>query len=313
MPVTARAPIADVAGDASAQAALSELAGELTAARKQGRMVVPVPLEAVDDAHLVRDRMQADPQDMEVLEASLRARGQQTPIEVTELEPGRYGLISGWRRLTALRRLHAETGEDRFARVHCLVRAPETASDAYLAMVEENEIRADLSFYERARIAARAAEQGAFPTPRDAVRALFASASRAKRSKINSFLTLYDGLDDVLRHPSHISERLGLALAKALEAEPDLADRLRARMARAPEGGASAELAAIDAEIKRAAKKTPDTSKTVSNKAVSSVSPKLDVTVSRSGQGHLVLSGDGVTEDFEADLKAWLLARRKRG
>ena len=53
-----------------------------------------------------------------------------------------YGLISGWRRLTALQALHAETGEARFATVQALVRRPETAADAYVTMVEENEIRA---------------------------------------------------------------------------------------------------------------------------------------------------------------------------
>jgi hypothetical protein len=40
--------------------------------------------------------------------------------------------------------------------------------EAYLAMVEENEIRVGLSFYERARIVARAAEAGVFERHRGA-------------------------------------------------------------------------------------------------------------------------------------------------
>ncbi|MBD3766047.1 MAG: ParB N-terminal domain-containing protein, partial [Rhodobacterales bacterium] len=80
-----------------------------------------------------------DPEEMAALRASLAARGQQTPIEVVELAPGRYGLISGARRLAALRALAEETGEARFARVQALLRPFSAASDAYLAMVEENE------------------------------------------------------------------------------------------------------------------------------------------------------------------------------
>ena len=87
------------------------------AARALGRMVVTVPLSDVVLDHLVRDRMALDEGEMEALKASLRARGQQTPVELTDLGGGRYGLISGWRRLTALRRLHAESGEDRFAEI----------------------------------------------------------------------------------------------------------------------------------------------------------------------------------------------------
>ncbi|MFD1810536.1 hypothetical protein ACFSHQ_27630 [Gemmobacter lanyuensis] len=94
-------------------------------------------------------------------------------------------------------------------------------------MVEENEIRVGLSFYERARIALKAVEAGVFPDDRSALRSLFASASRAKRSKIGSFLTLVRALDGALRFPEAIGERLGLQLAQALEADPGLASRLQ--------------------------------------------------------------------------------------
>ena len=90
-------------------------------------------------------------------------------------------------------------------------------------MVEENEIRVGLSYYERARIAARAAELGVFPDTASALARLFASASRAKRSKIGSFLRLYTALDDRLRFPAAIPERLGLRLARALDADAGLA------------------------------------------------------------------------------------------
>jgi ParB family chromosome partitioning protein len=80
---------------------------------------------------------------MDALKASLAARGQQTPIEVVELVEGRYGLISGWRRLHALRANGAKT-------VKAIITAPREVSDAYVAMIEKNEIRVDLSYFERA-------------------------------------------------------------------------------------------------------------------------------------------------------------------
>ena len=92
------APIADVARDASASAALNELSDSLARARDEGRMVVQIPLDQIETDHLVRDRMVVEEDEMQTLMTSLRSRGQQTPIEVVQLGPDRYGLISGWRR-----------------------------------------------------------------------------------------------------------------------------------------------------------------------------------------------------------------------
>ena len=91
-----------------------------------------------------------------------------------------------------------------------MVRRPDSAADAYVAMVEENEIRLGLSQYERARIAALATERGVFPSEKAALLALFASASRAKRSRIRAFLEIYHALDGALRFPAALPERLGL-------------------------------------------------------------------------------------------------------
>ena len=143
-----------------------------------------------------------------------------------------YGLISGWRRLQALKALHAETGEPRFATVQALVRRPETAADAYVTMVEENEIRLGLSHYERARVAALATARGVFPTEDDALRALFATASRPKRSRIRAFLEIFHALDGCLRFPAHLPERLGLALVERLRTGEPRPHRRRARRGR---------------------------------------------------------------------------------
>ena len=233
------APIAAVAGRSASDAALEELAETLRSAREEGRLIQALPLDAIEAEHLVRDRLSADEEEMQALLASLRTRGQQTPIEVMPLEGGRFGLISGWRRLTALRRL-AEEGQG--GTVLAILRNPDTAAEAYCAMVEENEIRVDLSYYERARIVARAAQMGVYPDTKRALQGLFASASRAKRSKIGSFVRLHDALDDVLRFPGAIPERLGLALVKAIEADEGVAERLRTQLVETGAGEPEAEL-----------------------------------------------------------------------
>ena len=114
-------PIAQVAGETSAVAALAEVSGALAGARAEGRLVQRLPLDAVEIDYLVRDRLGIDVEEMAALVESIRLHGQRTPIEVTEIAPGsvsgnvsgRFGLISGWRRLTALRQLADETGEAR--------------------------------------------------------------------------------------------------------------------------------------------------------------------------------------------------------
>ena len=281
------APIADVAGAAATQAALEEVAGAMTQAREDGRLIQRIPLEAIVPDHLVRDRAVVDADEMAALEQSLRARGQQTPLEVVDLGQGRYGLISGWRRLKALKAIGQGDAL-------CLLRAPQSAAEAYLAMVEENEIRANLSYYERARIAARAAEQGAYPTPRHAVKGLFAHVSASKRSKIASFLAVYEVLDEALHFPAALSERQGLALAKALAEDGTLAGRITQTLRKTPPRDAGAEQAALTALMQPAAAK-PETA------------PKgLHLT---RRPGRLVLSGPEVTEDLLDALEAWLASR----
>ena len=238
------APIADVARDASSTAALNELSDTLARARDEGRMVVDLPLDQVVTDHLVRDRLVVDETEMRTLKSSLRSRGQQTPIEVMQLAGGRYGLISGWRRCRALTEIAEEDRIDA-PTVLALLRKPEEASDAYLAMVEENEIRVDLSYFERARIVAKAVEEGVFAMERTALQELFRSASRAKRSKIGSFLPVVRALDGHLRFPHSLSERLGLGLAQALNDDPGFADRLQERLAAAEAETAEAETALL--------------------------------------------------------------------
>lgn len=321
--VTGGAPIAQVAGDSAVVAALEEVSQELTSARQEGRLVQSVPLDAIEVDYLVRDRLISDNEDMAALRDSLRKRGQQTPIELVDLGDNAkgdklYGLISGWRRLTALRQLQLETGDTKFGVVQALLRNPEGAAEAYLAMVEENEIRVGLSYYERARIAAKATEQGVYPTKQIAVRDLFASASRAKRSKIGSFLRVHEALDGSLKFPASLTERLGLSLARALDGPPALQVQMRDCLRKADPSDAAAEQAIIMKMLENSTEKTVSI---VPQKKLRKVSqPALDkpqgaeevavgVYLQTSGgalRPHYTLSGPRVDSTFRARLEAWL-------
>lgn len=304
-----RAPISQIAGDAATASALSQVSDELHRARRDGRLVLSVDLDRVDADHLVRDRMEAGEDDLASLMESLRARGQQTPIDVIETAPGEYGLISGWRRLMALRRLHGETGEDRFAQVLCLLRRPDGAEDAYIAMVEENEVRVGLSHYERARIAARAVELGLYDSDKAALLALFSTASRAKRSKIRAFLPIYRALDTALRFAPALPERLGLALSHGLRDDPELVGRLIAALGDAAPADGAAEQAVLARTL--ATKRTtpppvPAPAKTETEGDVAMTWRQLDQVPS------LVLQGSGVDDELARALTAWLGRRGHR-
>jgi ParB-like chromosome segregation protein Spo0J len=299
------APIARVAAEAASTAALEDLAASVAEARATGRMVLDLPLAAIAPDHLTRDRLPADDEDMAELRGSIRLHGQRTPIEVTPLvEKGLgsvsgalpYGLISGWRRLEALKALHAETGDPRFATVQALVRRPETAADAYVTMVEENEIRVGLSHYERARVAARATERGVFESEKAALLALFPTASRPKRSRIRAFLEIYHALDGTLRFPAQLPERLGLRLVEALRAGE--ARRIAAGLARAAAETPEAERVVLEKLLRRPAAPRP---------APERLLPGVTLETRHAGRTlTLRLSGEGVTADLAAEARALL-------
>ena len=302
-------PIARIASDASASAALAEISTELAQARSGGRLIDLLPLDTIEAGHLVRDRLEQDEDEMAALMASLTARGQQTPIEVVTL-PGptpRYGLISGWRRLSALRRLHAQTGEDRFDRIKALIIAPGSAQEAYVAMVEENEIRVNLGHYERARIAKRAVEEGVYASQRAALQGLYAAAPRAKRSKIGSFVTLVAALDDVLRFPTAISEKLGLALVKRLNETPGFAEELRQRLTEAQSSEPAQELALLQAAL-------DDQSPAPQPRPKTKPPTRYDIAsglVLRHWEDgdKIEISGDQVDDHFLRALRTWMQSR----
>ena len=302
-----RPPIAQVAGEASVRAALDELTQTIARARAEGRMLEALPLDQIDADHLVRDRMVQHDDEMQALLASLRARGQQVPVEVIDRGESalpRYGLISGWRRLMGLRMIASEPEQSLSeTRILAIVRQPRSSAEAYVAMVEENEIRADISFYERARIVLKALEAGVFSEPKQALQSLFGNVSRAKRSKIKSFMTIVATLDGALRFPAAISERAGLDLVKRLEADAGLAERLQARLALAQPQTSEAELAILMAP-ERPALSPPGQSIEADERPQGEFEIAFDPEAQT-----LRISGAGVDARLVRDLERWLARR----
>ena len=291
-PPKMRMPIAEVAGDTAGRAALEEVAREMTAAEEEGRVVKRLSIDSVSIAHLSRDRLTLDSEEMEILKVSLAERGQQTPIEVVALEQG-YGLISGLRRLEALKAI----GE---THVLAFIRRHDSAAAAYRAMVEENEVRADLSFYERANLAFVTAGQGVYRTPRDAVAGLFGHAPSSKRSKISKFVVIREALDKYLRFPEAIPEKLGLRLAAAIEADRGIATRLADALRKTPPADAASERSAIERALK---------GRTSPAGVKDEVTPGV---VIQARKGRVVFTGPAVDEAFLREVREWAVSHAKK-
>ncbi|MFO1144152.1 MAG: ParB N-terminal domain-containing protein [Amaricoccus sp.] len=193
-----------------------------------------IPLAEIDAEALTRDRTRRDQAALTELALSIATHGLRMPIEVFELAdpepPVRYGLVSGFRRLAAVRSL-AETARDksRFAAIPAFVRPLASADEAYVQMVEENAIRSGISPWEQAMVALNAARAGAFPGIDAAIDALYASLGRQKRARIRAAATVAEELAGHLAFPEHLSERQLLRLAPLIPR--GLGDLLRAILA----------------------------------------------------------------------------------
>ncbi|EKE43069.1 ParB-like nuclease [Oceaniovalibus guishaninsula JLT2003] len=250
------APIAQVAAEAaegaSAEAATTREARARDAADAErfreaqagGRVMADLPLDAIDADAMVRDRMVMDQGEMDELRRSILEHGLRLPIEVFARADGGYGLISGYRRLKALRSIRNDLGLKGHDTIRAVIRDPDEIGGAIVAMVEENEIRSALSHYERGRIAVIAAEEGSYVNTEEAVAALFSNASKAKRSKIRSFALIHEELGDLLDHAEKMTERDGLRLAGMLRQNGEA--ELRAALAEGPAETFEAEWAMIE-------------------------------------------------------------------
>lgn len=226
-------------------------AERLRDADAKGLIMADIPLEEIDPDAIIRDRISLSAEEMNELQISIAAHGLRLPVEVFERSgPGegpRYGLLSGYRRYRAVQQLRGMSGGNAFQTIRAIVRDPQELGGTFGAMVEENEVRANLSHYERGRIAVVASQEGAFVNVEAAVDALFTVASKAKRSKIRSFALIFEELGDMLNYPEALREKDGLKLAQALRAGAEA--RIREALAAGLPGSAEEEWAIIDAAI----------------------------------------------------------------
>ena len=249
------APIAQIAGEIARAAEPLDIEKRVSIARDShdaeawrqasadGRVITDLALDRIDLDYMLRDRIVVEVSELEELKSSILAHGLRLPVEVVALEDGTYGLVSGWRRVTAMRQLH-EGDPGQFATIKAIIRPPYQAAALYTAMVEENELRSQVTPYERGRIAVVAASKGAFSDTEAAIETIFAAASKAKRSKIRSFAHVHDELGDVLQFPTDLSERNGLRLAYALR--EGFAAGLRGALGGAARGGPALEWALLE-------------------------------------------------------------------
>jgi ParB family chromosome partitioning protein len=223
------------------------LAHEFVRLKKLGLIVDLIPLDQIEARKLVRDRSARRDPEIDELKSSIKAIGLSNPIRVEQSDQG-YELIQGYRRLEAYRELHAESGDETYARIPAgLVTRGDSLDALYRRMVDENLIRRDISFAEMAALAiAYAEDEGTESQDIDAaIQVLFNSANRQKRSYIRHFATMLEHIGKALRFPEAIPRSLGLQLEKRLSAEPGFAMRLwNALASRKPET-AEAELALL--------------------------------------------------------------------
>ena len=213
------------------------------AAQDEGLLLFEVPLADVATDDLPRDRIAleavATSDEMDELKSSILARGQKEPIEIYVGGDGRYQLKKGWRRLTALKQLVAETGDPKFATVTARLEAGQDDRVLrYVDMVEENVVREDLTFAEMAQVAITAAQDAAVEEsdPAELVLRLYGALHKTKRSYIRSFVFLLTALGSDLKWPKAVSRNVGVDVARACKSEEQVsALRVRLGQAETPE------------------------------------------------------------------------------
>ena len=174
-----------------------------------------ISTDQIDADALPRDRSALSGPALDELMASIAASGLRQPVEVYETATG-YALISGYRRLAAIRALHAMTGDARYGAIEATLRTPATRAAAMAAMVEENEIRETLSPWDRGAVAVTARDVGVFDTLDAAIAGLFPHASRQKRARLRLLAEVAEALAGAFAEPERISENRLLRIGACL-------------------------------------------------------------------------------------------------
>ncbi|MEX3017138.1 ParB/RepB/Spo0J family partition protein [Gymnodinialimonas hymeniacidonis] len=172
-----------------------------------------IPLDQIDANALPRDRTALDPTALADLELSIAAHGLRMPVEVCRARDNvgpPYALISGFRRLTAHRNLG-------LTEISAFLRTPADATAAMASMIEENEIRADITPWERAKICLTAIDAGLFDTLDQAIPRLFPTYDRNRTARLRATTEVVQHFGDhALTDPRGLSQRQLTRLATNL-------------------------------------------------------------------------------------------------
>ena len=177
--------------------------------------IQPIATDRIDEHALPRDRTVIDATALEELKRSIATSGLRLPIEVFATDTG-YGLLSGYRRLMAVRALE-ETHGPAFATIPAILHPPENLLDGFARVVEENDIRQGLTPWERGRTLIVARENG-LDTLDAALARLYPGADRRKRSRLRLLADVVEAMDDRIKDPEDWSENRLLRLGAVLRA-----------------------------------------------------------------------------------------------
>ncbi|MGR3802593.1 ParB/RepB/Spo0J family partition protein [Marinibacterium profundimaris] len=173
-----------------------------------------IHLSDIDPDAIPRDRIVHDPEALAELRLSIETEGLRHPIEIFETEPDPdrpcpYGLISGHRRLSVFREMGRDT-------IPAVIRQPDSLESAIASMVSENEMRAQVSPWEKAMLIVTCLRAGLFPTADAAVEHLFPALSRQKRSRLRGHVIVADEFEYRFATPERLSVSRLDRLASAL-------------------------------------------------------------------------------------------------
>lgn len=181
----------------------------------------------IDDG--MKDRFTTDDEDIAALRASIQEYGQQVPIMVRPISerPGFFRIVYGRRRLTAIRPLGIK--------IKALIRTLSDV-DAILAQGQENNLRRDPSFMEKALFAQTLSEDGI------EANVIYAALNidRAIRSRMKAITDrVPQDVITVIGAAPGVGRRRWGELADAIERDPSGVDRGHAALCSLPDTATS--------------------------------------------------------------------------
>ena len=181
-----------------------------------------IPLGLIAMNALPRDRSTLNPAALAELQNSIATDGLRQPIEVWRLTTPQngheYGLISGLRRLTATQNLAAYRPHA-YPTIAAFLRTPKSLPGALVSMVAENEIRSDITPWEKGLLILNAVAEDIFPTPDAAVAGLYPHSTPSTKSRLRTVAGVVQELNGILTDPTTYSLRQLLRIAAALKAD----------------------------------------------------------------------------------------------